>query len=87
MTSREFNQHRSRAKAHADRGPVVITDRGKPAYVLLNSEDYRRLADNRKSGLGLLEALEQTGGPEYDFEIGLSERRVEPVGVDFGSDD
>ena len=40
MTSREFNQHTSRAKAAADHGPVIITDRGKPAYVLTTYATY-----------------------------------------------
>ncbi len=39
--SREFNQDLSRAKREADAGPVVITDRGEPAYVLLSCERYR----------------------------------------------
>ena len=45
MTSREFNQHVSEAKRAAGQGPVFITDRGRPAHVLLSIEDYRRLTD------------------------------------------
>ena len=44
MSSREFNQDTSRAKKAASKGPVFITDRGRPAHVLLTIEDYRRLA-------------------------------------------
>lgn len=44
MTSREFNQDAGRAKRAALEGPVFITDRGKPAHVLLTMEDYRKLA-------------------------------------------
>jgi prevent-host-death family protein len=87
MTSREFNQHTGRAKAAADLGPVIITDRGKPAYVLLSNDEYERLKGKQKPKLSLLDALEQKGGPEYDFEIDLPKRKVEPVGFDFGSDD
>lgn len=43
VSSREFNQHISEAKKAANNGPVFITDRGRPAHVLLNYEDYRRL--------------------------------------------
>jgi prevent-host-death family protein len=43
MSSREFNQDTGRAKKAAARGPVFITDRGKPAHVLLSIEEYRRL--------------------------------------------
>lgn len=44
LTSREFNQDASGAKKAARRGPVFITDRGRPAHVLLTIEEYRRLA-------------------------------------------
>ena len=43
LTSREFNQDIARAKRAADDGPVIITDRGRPAYVLMRHETYRRL--------------------------------------------
>jgi hypothetical protein len=43
LTSREFNQDVARAKRAADDGPVIITDRGRPAYVLMRHETYRRL--------------------------------------------
>jgi prevent-host-death family protein len=43
LSSREFNHEPSRAKQAAEKGPVFITDRGKPAHVLLSIEDYRRL--------------------------------------------
>jgi prevent-host-death family protein len=65
MTSREFNQDTSGAKKKARRGPVFITDRGRPAHVLLTIEDYRRLTGQGKS---LAESLAQRGGPDFDFE-------------------
>lgn len=40
---RELNQDVSRAKKAASQGPVFITDRGKPAHVLLSIEEYQRL--------------------------------------------
>jgi prevent-host-death family protein len=43
LSSREFNQHASAAKRLAAHGPVFITDRGRPAHVLLKIEDYERL--------------------------------------------
>ena len=63
MTSREFNQDASGAKKAARRGPVFITDRGRPAHVLLTIEDYRRLTGGNMS---LAEALAQPGD---DFEF------------------
>jgi prevent-host-death family protein len=41
-TSREFNQDTSGAKKAANDGPVIITDRGRPAHVLLSIEEYQR---------------------------------------------
>jgi len=63
MTSREFNQDTSGAKKAAAQGPVFITDRGRPAHVLLTIEDYQRLAGGHMS---LAEALAQPGA---DFEF------------------
>lgn len=49
LSSREFNQDTGRAKKAAQDGPVFITDRGKPAHVLLSIEEYRRLSGSRGS--------------------------------------
>lgn len=65
MTSREFNQDSSRAKKAAEEGPVFITDRGKPAHVLLSIEDYRKLTGHEMS---LADALAQPGDAA-DFEF------------------
>ncbi len=65
MTSREFNQDASGAKKATSKGPVFITDRGRPAHVLLTIEEYQRLAGGHMS---LLEALEQPGeAADFDF--------------------
>ncbi|NPU67767.1 type II toxin-antitoxin system Phd/YefM family antitoxin [Bradyrhizobium sp. 83012] len=63
LTSREFNQDTGRAKKEAAKGPVFITDRGRPAHVLLTIEDYMRLAGG---SLSLADALAQ---PEADFDF------------------
>jgi prevent-host-death family protein len=65
LSSREFNQDTSRAKKAARRGPVFITDRGRPAHVLLTIEDYRRLTCG---DISLAEALAQPGSAA-DFEF------------------
>jgi prevent-host-death family protein len=49
LSSREFNQNTSRAKRAAAKGPVFITDRGKPAHVLLSIAEYRRLTEDQGS--------------------------------------
>ncbi|MCY3872975.1 MAG: type II toxin-antitoxin system prevent-host-death family antitoxin [Rhodobacteraceae bacterium] len=64
VTSRGLNQDVARAKKAAKSGPVFITDRGKPAHVLLSIEDYRRLAGQGRS---LTEALSMPGLAEIEF--------------------
>ena len=65
VTSREFDRNAGRAKRAAKAGPVFITDRGRPAYVLLGIEDYRRLAGGRRN---LLDMLSMPGPDDIDFE-------------------
>jgi len=64
MSSRQFNQHASDAKKAADSGPVFITDRGRPAHVLLSIEEYRRLTGG---DITLGEALAQRNVADFDF--------------------
>jgi prevent-host-death family protein len=66
MTSREFNQNPSEAKRAAEEGPVIVTDRGKPAFVLIRYDAYRRLSGER--GGSLLDLLRQDG-PDVDFDF------------------
>jgi prevent-host-death family protein len=67
ISSREFNQDSARAKKAANKGPVFITDRGRPAHVLLSIEDYLRLAG---SGADLVDELGLPAGVEdVEFEI------------------
>lgn len=54
ITSRSFNQELSKAKKAAETGPVYITDRGKPAHVLLTYEQFKQLTGSRRS---ILDAL------------------------------
>ena len=65
FSSREFNQDAGKAKKAALRGPVFITDRGRPAHVLLSIEEYQKLARN---GLTLLQAVAQSGAPDFAFK-------------------
>ncbi len=56
VTSREFNQDVGRAKKAAVKGPVFITDRGRPAHVLLSIEEYRKITGKHDSIVDLLAA-------------------------------
>ena len=83
LTSRELNQDIGRAKREAELGPVFITDRGKPAHVLLSIEDYRRLTGKRRT---LGEALAMPGVADIDFDPRLDHmnfRQLDP-GTAFG---
>lgn len=64
LSSREFNQDTGRAKAAARRGPVIITDRGRPAHVLLTFEEYERLLGRRGSIVDLLGLQPEAPGSE-----------------------
>lgn len=72
VSSREFNQNTSAAKKAAEQGPVFITDRGKPAHVLLTIEEYRRL---KGKSMSLAEALEQKDAPEPNLDLPEYPRR------------
>ena len=65
ISSRTFNQDVGQAKRAADAGPVVITDRGRPAYVLLRHEAYQQLAGNRTS---IRQLLDQPGVEDIEFD-------------------
>jgi len=76
LSSREFNQDTSRAKKAAAKGPVFITDRGKPAHVLLSIQDYQRLAGQ---GRKILEALSVPGLAEIEFDPPKLEISLRPA--------
>lgn len=82
ITSRAFNQHTGAAKAAADSGPVVITDRGRPAYVLLNNAEYERLSGRRKP-MTALESLADPR-PEGDFPYEFERVKGGFREIDFG---
>lgn len=65
MSAREFNRDVSDAKRKASESPVVITDRGEPAYVLLSIDDYRRLGER---GASLVERLSMDDDLHIEFE-------------------
>ena len=65
LSSREFNQKASEAKRAANNGPVFITDRGKPAHVLLSFSDYQKLTKPRRN---IADALAMPGIADIEFE-------------------
>ena len=79
MTSREFNQDTGRAKKAAEHGPVYITDRGRPAHVLLTWDAYEALVGPGRA-LDLL--AEPAGVEDIDFTAPRADDRARPA--DFG---
>jgi len=65
VSSRQFNQDASGVKKAAQNGPVFITDRGKPAHVLLTIEQYRQLAGKPGS---IIDLLAMPNVAEVEFE-------------------
>ncbi|MCX7814818.1 MAG: type II toxin-antitoxin system Phd/YefM family antitoxin [Tepidimonas ignava] len=65
LSSRELNRDVTRAKKAAQHGPVIITDRGKPAHVLLSFEDYQRLTRQRRT---IADALAMPEAAPIEFE-------------------
>ena len=66
LSSREFNQDIGKAKRAAEKGPVIITDRGKPAYVLLDIDDYQSIANESPN---IVELLSMKAAAEIELEI------------------
>lgn len=72
MTGREFNQASSEARRLANNGPLFITDRGRPAHVLMSYDHYQSLRGNDQSIADLL-ALDE------DVDLDLPGRSREPA--------
>ena len=66
LSSREFNQAASEAKRAANNGPVFITDRGRPAHVLMSMALYQRLTGSRQK---IADLLAMPGIEDVDLEI------------------
>ncbi len=80
ISSREFNQDAGGAKRAAEKGPVIITDRGRPSHVLLSFEEYRKLAGG---GVRLLDIVAQDEDDDIDFDPPrMGEEIFRPVDFD-----
>ncbi|MEL4375851.1 type II toxin-antitoxin system Phd/YefM family antitoxin [Brucella cytisi] len=76
LSSRELNQDVTRAKKATKYGPVFITDRGKPAHVLLSIEEYQRLARQRRN---IADALAMPGVADIEFEAPRATIGIKPA--------
>jgi len=82
ISSREFNQDIGAAKRAEADGPVFVTDRGKPAHVLLTVELYNQLtgAGTKTSIADLLAMPTETG--DFEFEAPAADLRTQPANLD-----
>jgi prevent-host-death family protein len=65
FSSREFNHDAGKAKKAAKRGPVYITDRGRPSHVLLSIQEYEKITGKRES---IVDLLAMPNAAEVEFE-------------------
>jgi prevent-host-death family protein len=77
LSSREFNQDTGKAKKASETGPVFITDRGKPAHVLMTFSDYQRVLGKRKNMSDLL-VMKCAG--EIEFEPAKVQGLIKSIG-------
>ena len=63
MNSRTFARDATAIKRAAMQGPVIITERGKPALAVLCIEEYYRLT-GQTGGPSLLQAMQGVAAPE-----------------------
>ena len=83
ITSRRFNQDTGGAKRAARDGPVFITDRGRPAHVLLSIEAYRALAgDAPSSGASIVDLLADPHAADVPFDPPRIDGTVRPADLD-----
>ena len=66
MSSRAFNQDTSGAKRASKSGPVFITDRGRPAHVLLTIAEYQKLTRQTAS---IADLLGMPGIEDIDLDL------------------
>ena len=77
-SSRDFTRDVGAAKRAASKGPVFITDRGRPAHVLLSIEDYRRLTGTREK---IADLLAMKGAEHVELEIPPLRDRARPANL------
>lgn len=67
FTSRSFTRNVGAAKRAAAKGPVFITERGRPAFALLKIEHYYQLAGQQQASLlDVMDAIPSGAGIEFE---------------------
>ena len=78
LSSRQFNQDASKAKKAAKAGPVFITDRGRPAHVLLTFDEYKRITGGLTK---IADLLAMPGVEDLELEIPPSHDLARPADI------
>lgn len=76
FSSREFNQDTGRVKKATEAGPVFITDRGKPAHVLMTFTEYQRVTRKKRN---ILDLVGMKGAGEINFEPAKISTLTKPI--------
>jgi hypothetical protein len=65
LSNRDFTRNASAAKRAALAGPVFITEKGRPAYVLMKIDDDQMMVNGSPFLLGVMDNI--PGGEGIDF--------------------
>lgn len=76
--NREFNQDTTDAKKAAAKGPVFITDRGRPSHVLLTIDEYRRLTSTEAN---LADLISMPEDDDIEFTPPKPDEVFRPAGL------
>lgn len=76
LSGRELNQDLGRAKRATRDGPVIITDRGRPAHVLLSFDEYKRLTGKMRTLGAMLAAPDME---DIDLPLPKRAEHAQPV--------
>jgi hypothetical protein len=79
LSSRALNQDVGSAKRAAQDGPVIITDRGKPAHVLMTYDAWLAREAPPRS---LTDAIAMPGLTDIDLDVPKAEIRLRDAGLD-----
>ncbi len=66
LSSRDFARDLANAKKATKSGPLIVTDRGRPTFVLLKIEDYYSLAGAK--GQSLLATMDAIPCGSFEFD-------------------
>lgn len=84
MTNQEFKQNVSQAQKAAHTEPVIIIDRGEPAYVLMTYTEYEKNVHRNKPFISIADALCPSDPNVADIDLELKPRsRAQRRPVDF----